>query len=230
MADYQRIYDERAEAYDALVAHEDHARNLIAALREIRPLEGLDVVETGAGTGRVTRLVAPFARSVRAFDRSAHMLDVARQRLAEDGARNVQVAVASHASLPVDDGSADLALEGWAFGHAVGWNPSGWVAEVEAHVHELSRTLRPGGTLVLIETQGTGVEAPFAGGHALEPFHHHLVTALGFAHRTVRTDYVFASLDEAVERAGFFFGEGMVARLRARGTATLPECTGVYWR
>ena len=133
MADYQRIYDERAEAYDALVAHEDHARNLIAALREIRPLEGLDVVETGAGTGRVTRMVAPFARSVRAFDRSAHMLDVARQRLAEDGARNVQVAVASHASLPVDDGSADLALEGWAFGHAVGWNPSGWVAGLHAH-------------------------------------------------------------------------------------------------
>jgi len=34
----------------------------------------LDVVEFGAGTGRITRLLAPEVQSIRAFDASEHML------------------------------------------------------------------------------------------------------------------------------------------------------------
>jgi ubiquinone/menaquinone biosynthesis C-methylase UbiE len=230
VADYQHIYDHRAEAYDALVEREDHAQNLAAALREIAPFEGLDVVETGAGTGRVTRMLAPSARSVRAFDRTAHMLSVAEARARALGHASVRFEVASHAKLPVETASADLAIEGWAFGHAVGWNPSAWVAEVDAHVQELARTVREGGLVVLIETMGTGVEAPFEGGHALVPFHHHLVDVLRFSHRCVRTDYAFEDADEAAERMGHFFGERMAVKVRAHAWRVVPEFTGIYWR
>ncbi len=230
MADYQRIYDHHADAYEALVSREDHEANLLSALRELVPAEPFDLVETGAGTGRVTMLLAPLARSVRAFDRSAHMLSVARGKASARGFSHVGFDVASHDALPVEDASADLAVEGWAFGHAVGWNPSGWVAEVEANVRELARAARPGAKVVLIETMGTGVEAPFEGGHALEPFHRHLIGEMGFSHRCVRTDYAFESVDEAVDRAGFFFGERMAGRVRARAWRVLPEFTGIYWR
>lgn len=230
MADYQRIYDHHADAYEALVSREDHQANLLSALRELIPAAPFDLVETGAGTGRVTMLLAPFARAVRAFDRSEHMLSVARQKASAKGFSHVSFAVASHDALPVEDASADVAIEAWAFGHAVGWNPSGWVAELEAHIRELSRTARPGARVVLIETMGTGVEAPFEGGHALEPFHRHLIDALGFSHRCVTTDYAFESVDEAADRAGFFFGERMAERVRARRWRVVPEFTGIYWR
>jgi SAM-dependent methyltransferase len=158
------------------------------------------------------------------------MLAVAEAKARERGIGNVRFALASHDALPIATGAADLAIEGWSFGHAVGWNPSGWIDEVDAYVGELARALRPGGSLVLIETMGTGVETPFEGGHALEAFHRHVVENLGFVHRCVRTDYAFESVDDAVERAGFFFGERMAEKVRANGWRVLPEHTGVYWR
>jgi SAM-dependent methyltransferase len=227
--DHRTIYAEHAGAYEALVAREDHEGNLLAALRAIAPLAGADVVETGAGTGRVSFLLAPHVRSVAAFDREPAMLAVAEARRRTRGIANVRFAEASHRALPVENGAADLAIEGWAFGHAVGWNPGGWRDDVDAHVAELRRVLRPGGTLVLVETMGTGVARPFEGGHALEPFHAHLVERLGFAHRCVRTDYAFDDVDEAAATTGFFFGERMAERVRANGWRIVPEHTGVYW-
>jgi ubiquinone/menaquinone biosynthesis C-methylase UbiE len=229
-SDYRRIYEANADDYDALVVREDHEGNLLRALTSIAPLAGADVVETGAGTGRVTFLLAPLARRVRAFDRAAAMLAVAERKTRERGVGNVTFALASHAALPVDAHSADWAIEGWAFGHALAWNPSGWEAEVDANVRELARTLRPGGTLALIETMGTAIDSPFEGGHALEAFHRHVMEHLGFAHRCIRTDYAFESVDEAAERAGFFFGERIAQRVRTNRWTTIPEHTGVYWR
>lgn len=228
MPDYREVYDRHADRYDALVAREDHAGNLPRCLAEVAPGDALDVVETGAGTGRVTRLLAPRARSLRAFDAAPAMIELAARALAH--LPRVACAVATHDALPVADASADLAVEGWAFGHALGWSPAAWRDDVRRYVDELARVTRPGGALVLIETMGTGVELPFEGGHSLEPFHALVTGELGFAHRCVRTDYAFASVDEAADALGFFFGERMVARVRERGWAVVPECTGVYWR
>ena len=77
MSDYKRIYFSRAEEYERLVNREDHRGNLKPALAHIRPLSGLDVVELGAGTGRITRLLAPEVKCISAFDISPHMLAVA---------------------------------------------------------------------------------------------------------------------------------------------------------
>lgn len=228
MPDYRDVYARHADRYDALVAREDRDGNLPRALAEVAPGDALDVVETGAGTGRVTRLLAPRARSIRAFDAAPAMIAQARAALGH--LAHVSFDVAAHDALPVGPASADLAVEGWAFGHAVGWNPGAWRDDVRRYVDALARTLRPGGRLVLIETMGTGVEAPFAGGHSLEPFHAFVTGELGFAHRGVRTDYGFASVDEAAEALSFFFGERMAARVRDNGWAAVPEWTGVYWR
>jgi len=130
----------------------------------------------------------------------------------------------------VPDASADLALEGWAFGHALSWNPTGWRDDLQKWVRELERVVRPGGKLVLIETMGTGVDTPFAGGHSLEPFHAFVTDTLGFSHRALRTDYAFDSVDEAIDTLGFFFGERLISRIREHQWKVVPECTGLYWR
>ncbi|HOD45111.1 MAG TPA: hypothetical protein PKL21_09535, partial [Anaerolineaceae bacterium] len=59
MPDHQLIYRQSAQAYDLLVTREDVHCNLLKAIQWILPLEGRRVVEPGAGTGRLTRLLAP---------------------------------------------------------------------------------------------------------------------------------------------------------------------------
>ena len=61
--DLKEIYASRAPEYERLVSREDFAGNILKAVQEIRVLAGLDVVELGAGTGRLTCLLAPFVRS-----------------------------------------------------------------------------------------------------------------------------------------------------------------------
>jgi ubiquinone/menaquinone biosynthesis C-methylase UbiE len=224
MADYREVYDHHAERYDRLVSHEDVDGALQRTLFELLG-ENLDIVEAGAGTGRVTRMLAPRARSQHAFDGAAAMIEVAKTKQP-----NVKWGVARHEALPVDDASADLAIEGWAFGHAVGWNPDGWRDDVRRWVGELVRVTRSGGMLVLIETLGTGVEIPFAEPHSLIPFDAFVREELGFERRAIRTDYAFDSVDDAADTLGFFFGAKMTERIRENRWKRVPECTGVYWR
>src|SRR5262249_57569695 len=71
------IYEHHAEWYDRLVSREDHPGALLPAVLRVCPLDGARIVEFGAGTGRVTRLIASRARRVHAFDRSLPMLYLA---------------------------------------------------------------------------------------------------------------------------------------------------------
>ena len=54
---WKDLYNERTEDYERLVQHEDHEGNLLVALNEIYPLENADVVEFGAGTDRIHRMI-----------------------------------------------------------------------------------------------------------------------------------------------------------------------------
>ncbi len=228
MPDYREIYENHADRYDELVRHEDHQGNLATALAEVAPGVKLEVVETGAGTGRLSRILAPRARRLRAFDGSAAMSAVAQRALAAHA--HVSCGVALHDTLPVETDAADLALEGWAFGHALGWSPDTWRSDVRRWVTELDRVTRAGGLVVLIETMGTGVETPYEGGHSLEPFDALVRETLGFERTVVRTDYAFPTVEQAADTLGFFFGERMAQRIRERGWAIVPEHTGIYVR
>src|SRR5262249_43846391 len=118
MPTFEEIYAAHADEYDALIAHEDYENNILAALREICPLEGAEVVELGAGTGRLTRLLAPLVKHIRAFDASAHMLGVAEETLGAMGVSNWSVGVAENRNIPVESGTADISIAGWSLGHA----------------------------------------------------------------------------------------------------------------
>ena len=224
---YADIYAHHAEEYERLISREDYTGNLLIALREIIPLEGRDVIDMGAGTGRLARLLAPFARSVRAFDASAAMLAVARSRLTAEGARNWHVAVADHRALPVVRHSADLVISGWSLCYTVVWEQA-WQTELGKALAEMQRVARPGGALVIIETQGTGCEIP-SSPESMKPYFAYL-EANGFASAWIRTDYRFASVEEARALTTFFFRQDMSGKLISREPAILPECTGLWWK
>jgi ubiquinone/menaquinone biosynthesis C-methylase UbiE len=221
------IYAWHAGRYDRLVRCEDHEGHLLPALQAIRPLDGLEVVELGAGTGRLTRLLAPLARRIWAFDASLHMLSWAGLALQEDHVRNVHLAVADHRALPVETGTADLAIAGWSLCYLVVDCPFHWRRELARGLSEMGRVLRPGGTIALLETLGTGRETPERAG--LLARYYALLEQEGFCSSWVRTDYRFASLAEAEALARFFFGDELAGEVRARGSPFLPECTGLWW-
>jgi len=230
MSHFKTIYASRAADYQRMIDYEDDQVCLLPALDSIHPLAGADVVEFGAGTGRLSVLLAPTVRSLRAYDASAHMLAVARRRQAATGRRNWRLAVADNAHLPAPDARADLAVEGWSFGHLTGWYPDTWREEVRAPLAEMRRVLRPGGTAVVIETLGTGVEHPQPPNAALAELYALLEGEYGFQCLWIRTDYAFPSPEVAAGATRFFFGDELADRLLAERRTILPECTGLWWR
>ncbi len=224
---YAHIYRHRAPDYQRLVAREDHAGALLPAIRSLVPLEGARVVELGAGTGRLTRMLAPIVAHIDAFDASQAMLEVAAAENARAGASNVRLATAPHHAIPAPDASANLCAEGWAFGHLM--DAEDWRQAVGAAIAEMNRVLRPGGHQLIIETLGTGRTEPEPPSEALATLYTWLEER-GFERHHCRTDYRFASRSEAEELVGFFFGEAMLEQLGSEPEPTLPECTGLWVR
>jgi len=229
MSDQQRkIYQTDGDRYEALIAREDYEGNIMKALDEIVSVDGLDVLDLGAGTGRLACLLAPRAKSMRAFDASEEMLRVCRQKFEASGLPNWQVDVADHRSIPVADHSADLVVSGWSVAYLYVWHPETWRAELEKWLGEMKRLLRPGSFIVLFESLTTGSETPIKLDHLKE--YYSWLDEAGFQHKWIRTDYKFESVDEAEELSRFFFGDELGDKVRKNDWVILPECTGVWWK
>jgi ubiquinone/menaquinone biosynthesis C-methylase UbiE len=224
---HRKIYQTEADRYEALVSREDYQGNIMKALEEIVDASGLEVLDLGAGTGRLTLLLAPHVKSIRAFDVSAEMLRVCRERLLASGLSNWGVDVADHRELPMSDRSVDLVVSGWSVAYLYSWYPESWRDALGKWLGEMKRVLRRGSFIVLFESLGTGNETPIQLEHLKE--YYGWLDETGFQNKWIRTDYQFRSLDEAVELAGFFFGEEMADQISKNGSAFLPECTGVWW-
>jgi len=229
MADQQRkIYQSDGDSYEAFISREDYLGNIPRAIDEIINVDGLDVLDLGAGTGRLTLILAPSAKSIRAFDASEEMLRVCRERLEASGLSNWQVDVADHRQLPVDDHSADLVVSGWSVSYLSVWNQENGDAELDKWLAEMHRVLRKNGIIILFESLGSGNEAPIRVEH-VKPTYQWL-DENGFQNKWIRTDYKFESIEEAEELSRFFFGDELGDTVQKNNWVVLPECTGVWWK
>lgn len=229
MPDHPEIYRSQAEQYEALVSREDYQCNIFPALKKITPLENTTVVELGAGTGRLTCQLAPVVKSIHAFDISAHMLEVAKEKLMKTNLQNWQVAVSDHRHVTIEDGTADIIISGWSVCYVVVNNPQTWQTELQNTLDEIHRILRPGGVIILIETLGTGFESPEPPANLLA--YYQFLETHGFQRDWIRTDYQFENRLEAETLTRFFFGEKMVEKIWMNTpNPILPECTGIWWK
>lgn len=230
MTDFHTIYRNHAREYEAMVSVEDLAGNVPALIRSVRPAAGRRVADIGAGTGRLTMLLAPEAAHVYAIDRSPAMLAITAERAARAGYTNVETVEADHRVLPLPDESVDLAVAGWTFGHSTEWDVD-WKAEVGRSLAEAFRILKPGAPLIIFETLGTGSEDPEPPNESLAALYAWLMHDQGFTdHGWLRTDYTFESPEQGAELTRFFFGDAMADRILTERLTTLPECTGYWWK
>ncbi|MCW5874311.1 MAG: class I SAM-dependent methyltransferase [Anaerolineales bacterium] len=242
MDHFRNIYTNQAAAYHELIAAEDADGNLRKALENAAPFAGARVLDLGSGSGRIPLLLRGLGCTIIASDLHYAMLVEQKQQmllslrgvlpLAANGRSNPQASwplvQADGRQTPFASGWADVVTAGWAFGHLVGWYPDTWRQHAGRAIAEMQRTAKPGGTLIIMETLGTGVLQPAAPHDGLAAYYAWLENEHGFVRTTVATDYDFGSVERAAELCSFFFGEEMAERVRTNGWSRVPEFTGVW--
>ena len=228
MTNHNQIYQRDVLRYHALVSQEDTHNNLLPAILAIDLLHKKDVIELGAGTGRLSCLVAPKVGHLFAGDRSHAMLKYGKVHLERLGVDNWHLSLESHQALPYQDNCADVVISAWSFCHTAIDAGEIWRTGLERGLSEVNRILRPDGTLILIESLGTGFETP----HTPEVLVDYLayLDAAGFKSTWIRTDYLFKDLTEARALIGFFFGDDTIPMWETEGGVLVPECTGLWWK
>jgi ubiquinone/menaquinone biosynthesis C-methylase UbiE len=224
----RRIYDGKAEAYDRLISAEDHDGNLLPAIRAVAPLDDLRILDVGAGTGRLARLLAPHCARMTATDRAFAMLEVARRRLDQRQGNGSAIAQSDARALPFPAGAFHMATAGWVFGHFTFWDPQDWRQQISEALLELERVVMPGGHVMLFENMGTASETAGPPGASLGAYYDWLVQERGFVQQVLATDFEFESVEAAVEACGFFFGPEFAERIRTQGWKRVPEWTGMW--
>lgn len=222
------IYDNHAFEYDELVSHEDHEGNLKGTLHRLFDFRGKSVIELGVGTGRVTAMYIDLAERAYCFDRAQHMMDRAAVNLA-DYKEKLRFGIAANMALDTIRERADCVIEGWAFGHTAGENLATLETAIAKIVGDCDALCEPGGSIILIETLGSNVTAPAPPSESLRAFYALLETSHGFTREVVRTDYRFASVEEARRIFSFFFGLD-AERAKLITSPIIPEFTGVWHR
>jgi SAM-dependent methyltransferase len=104
------------------------------------------------------------------------------------------------------------------------WGGDRWHQELKDTVDAIIAAVVDGGAVVIIETLGNGCETPTRKNVMME----FLEATYGFERQWIRTDYVFASLQEGEALCRFFFAHGVADAFKQKGVTTLPECTGVW--
>jgi len=151
--------------------------------------------------------------------------------------KNFAAKVSDHRKIDAQDNSADLAIAGWSICHLVKWNWESWEECLKAALNETARVLRPGGTLIILETLGTGKENPAPPDEKLAAYYTYLEKELDFSKTFIRTDYKFDNMQECDEILRSFFGDALTDDILENSIIIgedrkpiVPECTGIWWK
>lgn len=226
MPNHKHIYAHDASTYQSMISKQPSMEPVI---EEICPYSDLDIVDLGAGTGRLAAELAGKARSIVAVDGSEAMLRIAAERLQRTGQSNWRTVIADLRELPLADDSADLIVAGWSLCYLTNDGVPGWASNLERIMLEMRRVLRKNSTLIVFETMGTGCETPHPPDD-LKPYYAKLTERYGFTHRWLRTDYTFDNALQAEKLTRFFFGSPLADRVRREKLVQVPECAGIWFK
>ncbi|MDQ2722742.1 MAG: class I SAM-dependent methyltransferase, partial [Actinomycetota bacterium] len=184
--------------YEAENKAQDADGALAQTVREVADWGDRDVLDIGCGAGFHLPMFAADARSVLGVEPHPALLALARRRVRNLSATTVQLGSAQ--SLPLSDNSVDLAHARTAYFFGPGCEPG---------LAEVSRVLRPGGALVLVDLDAS--RSPYGAWMRadLPEYRSSLVeqffAAHGFATRRVDTLWRFENRDMLRDVLGIEF-------------------------
>lgn len=226
---HHEVYTQKTELYENLIAREDYRGELPKAINSLLHLAGKDCLELGVGTGRLAELIVPYCRSYHGYDAHAQMLIKAEEKLKKFEISNWHLGVANHRSIPLPDQSVDIILSGWSLSYVIPEEESNnWNCELKIVLQEMQRILRPRGTVLVIESLGTGQERPLPSNARLKRFYGYLENGLSYTKTVIRTDYRFHSISERNRLMGAFFSEDVMKNVMLSDSLVVPECTGLW--
>jgi ArsR family transcriptional regulator len=138
-AKVRQFFDSAAGSWDELRVQLISDRSDILALLDLFEPEWV-VGDLGCGTGHISAAIAPSVGKVIAIDESGPMLAAARERLS--GAANVDLREGHVESLPLEDGSLDVAIV-FLVAH--------FITDPARAMQEIRRVLKPGGRLLIVD-------------------------------------------------------------------------------
>lgn len=142
MHEHQR-FDDEAATWDDDPAHEQRQRAVADAIRAVvEPDPRLRAVDVGAGTGRLSVLLADLVGSVVVTDPSAGMVEVAQERIAAAGLGERLRAVQADLTTDRLDGAYDVVWSSMALHH---------VRDLDGLLRSVAQILEPGGRLLVAD-------------------------------------------------------------------------------
>ena len=134
-------FDTRVAAdYDHLRGYPSEVSTVIGQAIAAQMSERARVLELGVGTGRIALPVAAAGCEVYGIDLSSHMLTALARRIDAEGLEGIHLAQADITALPFREG---------VFDGAIAVHVLHLVADWAGVLTQISRLMRPGGTLVL---------------------------------------------------------------------------------
>lgn len=227
MDHFLQIYNAKAKQYHQMIAAEDIENNILTSLEEITSFDGKRVLDLGSGTGRLPLLLTKQNIQIAALDlHQAMLIEQASQRDDIDG--KWDLLQGDMHCLPFPNEWAEVVLAGWALGHFVGWYEQNWRQRVEQVINEMQRVLSPGGTIIILETLGTGSLKPAPPHDGLAQYYDLLEKKFEFNRNEISTDYRFETISQAIEKSEFFFGPDLTEKIQANQWTRIPEWTGIW--
>ncbi len=234
MPDYKYIFNNQSEKYDELVSKEDYENNLLKTLTEITSFSKKNIIEFGAGTGRLTFKLSNIAKTIFAMDISQSMLNTAIKKMKENNIKNVEFVQSDSLTLPKIKKKYDIGIEGWSFFAIVAFSKNNWEENnfktiINKLVHNMIISTKRNSKLILIETLGTFEKKPNVP-DIFSDIYSYLENEIGFKKKVIRTDYKFDTVEESADLMPFFFGEEYREIIFKEKMRIIPKCTGIWYK
>ncbi|MDO8507907.1 MAG: class I SAM-dependent methyltransferase [bacterium] len=211
LGEKSKSYYEEAGIYRLFSAREDAPGKIFETL--LSEMKGKTLLDLGCGSGKYTKLFAPYAPKIVALDASKDQLSLAEKDT--DGYDNIDFVHTQAEDMKLPSKSIDVALASWVLG----------TVEDEKRRKDIlcniERTLKPRGKIFLVEND-TGGEFEQIRGRTNDPLertkkYNEWLVKNGFreySHFT--TFFEFKDLDEARKVIGFIWGKE--AKHRVQGS------------
>jgi ubiquinone/menaquinone biosynthesis C-methylase UbiE len=204
------LYRDYPEVYDRFASF-PYSPQPVEVLASGFDLNGKVVVDNAAGSGKSAIALSKYAKEIIGVEPESAMRELAKQRIASLGVKNVRFIEGSGQAIPLPDGSADV------FTSFTGGIQS---------IPEAKRILRHPGLIVSLDiapgTYGGDLDEELS--HfdpELRTLSDFLVKENGFSYEDFESLQEYSTLENIVETYGFIFGRKAIERLKATGKTSI---------